>query len=76
MREERKKKRVQFKNLYDKFRKDAEEYMRYEVSYSEEEKMICGRSSMREDDMNCLGLKLPQPGQGQMIFDTHIVFDL
>lgn len=75
MREERKKKRAQFRNLYKKFRKDVEEYVQYEVSYSEEEKKICGRSSTNEDLMS-LGMKVVQSGQGQIIFETHIVFDL
>jgi hypothetical protein len=75
LREERKKKRAQFKNLYNKFRKDVEKYVQYEVSYSEEEKKICGRSSTSEDLIS-LGLKVPQPGQGQMVFETCIAFDL
>ena len=75
LREERKKKRAQFKNLYNKFRKDVEKYVQYEVSYSEEENKICGRSSTTEDLMS-LGLKVPQPGQGQMVLETSIRFDL
>jgi predicted nucleic acid-binding Zn-ribbon protein len=59
LREERKKKRAQFKNLYNKFRKDVEKYVQYEVSYSEEEKKICGRRSSTSEDLISLGLKVP-----------------
>lgn len=75
VRKERKNKRAHLKNLCDKFRKDLENYLQDEISYSQEEEICRGEST--SEYLNSIGMNVTQAEQRQMsVKNTQIVFDL